>query len=180
VFGITLLIWLMIATLARALGIFATSAATGLSTLKDGGVGLSNFLLLPVGLALLYVLARLRFLAVPVALVENRVDVVRLWLLSQGNVWRIILICVAIAGPLLLVESAVVFALAGSDVVKSLPAPGTTDPKIIEQHVNLLEAALERHLPQFLGVELIFAPFYLGLMLSAGAFAYRALAKPTP
>ncbi|HWU27046.1 MAG TPA: hypothetical protein VN154_11655 [Rhizomicrobium sp.] len=117
---------------------------------------------------------RFRFLLAPVTVIENRVDLVRGWTLTQGNVWRILLVLLATVGPIWAIEIGSGFALMGKEIIAALPPAGANE-QIVQQHVLLLEDVLRRHMPQILFITLILAPFNLGLLVSASAFGYRAL-----
>lgn len=160
-------------TYAAVLVGFATIASaqgSAAAVLLDGLAGLGG------GLALLYVLLRAAFLLVPVAVVENRVDLLRGWALTAGNFWRILAVLAAVALPILLIETGILGGLMGREVWAALPPENASDA-VLQQHMLEIENIVRRHMPALLLTSLILAPFNLGLSLSASAFGYRALAQ---
>lgn len=164
-FGGALLFGLVLVALAT---IAATGGGSALSDLFAAAVVLFGFL------GLVYAVLRIGFLLAPVTILENRIDLVRGWTLTQGNFWRILLIVFATVGPIVAIEVGSVFAIMGKEIAASVPPVGSSD-QVMQQHALMLEAVFRRHMSQLIGIRLILAPFELGLSVSASAFGYRAL-----
>lgn len=127
-------------------------------------------------LAVIYCGIRLGFLMVPAVVIEGRMDLARIWGLSAGNFWRMVGVLLAIFVPVWLANMAAIFALMGREIAAALPPQGSTDPAVFEKHIGAIERVLVRHNPEIMFVGLILAPFTIGLLISASAFAYRSLA----
>lgn len=178
VFGAVLLVGLI--SMACFLAFVSLLLAAVAASANQSATG--QLLILPLVVAgtagLAYVVIRLNFLVVPVTVAENRIDILRGWALSKGNVGRMFLVLVAVALPLALVGFVAVMALMGHDLISALPTTNSSDPKVVQQQLSALEDVIHRHETELLLVGLILAPFNLGLSLSAAAFGYRALAVP--
>ncbi len=176
-FGALLLIWMVSIGCALTFGL-AWMAVIGLVAMGGGSV-LSNLLATVLVLAgfgaLIYIVLRFGFLLIPVTVIENRVDLIRGWTLAQRNFWRVLLVVVAVAGPIWAIKIGCAYALMGKDLAASLPPIGSGD-QVIQQHAHMLEDVIRHHMPQLLGIWLILVPFEIGLTVSASAFGYRALA----
>ena len=135
---------------------------------------------LMAGLAVLYAVAgfcafvwfalRLVFLLAPVIVVEERLDLVRAFLLTGGNFWRILVITLAVTLPLLLVQCVALGVIAGPQLFA--PLSGTS--AAVAERFRLLD----RHMPALIGLALMLTPFNLGLVFGASSFAYRTLVPP--
>jgi hypothetical protein len=135
---------------------------------------------LMAGLVVLYAVAgfgafvwfalRLVFLLAPVVVVEERLDLVRAFLLSRGNVWRILAITLAVTLPLLLVQGIALGVIVGPELFAPLSGTSTA----IAERFRLLD----RHMPALIGLFLMLTPFNLGLVFGASSFAYRTLVPP--
>jgi hypothetical protein len=148
----------------------AIGAASNMGGQKAAVAAMGVAVLAGVG-ALVYAILRFAFLLAPVVVAEEKISLTRAWTLSTGNFWRILLITLAIAAPVFLVESIAAYAIMGADLLASVPVKG--DIMAILQATALVS---QRHAPALTGLNLIMAPFSLGLNLGASAFAYRALA----
>jgi len=167
VYGALLVIYFLIGLAALA-QLEAQSVGGPVSTL-------AAFIALPGILFVIYMAVRFVFILVPAIVAENRIDFARIWALTRGNFWRILVVVFAIAIPLWLIECTSMLALMGKDIEAALPPAQTTDPQAIQQHVLALEDVFRRHMPQLIFIWLIMAPFSLGLTLAASASAYRTL-----
>ena len=167
VYGALLVIYFLIGLAALA-QLEAQSVGGPVSTL-------AAFIALPGILFVIYMAVRFVFILVPAIVAENRIDFARIWALTRGNFWRILVVVFAIAIPLWLIECTSMLALMGKDIEAALPPAQTTDPQAIQQHVLALEDVFRRHMPQLMFIWLIMAPFSLGLTLAASASAYRTL-----
>ena len=136
---------------------------------------------LMAGLAVLYAAAglcafvwfalRLVFVLAPVIVVEERLDLVRAFLLSRGNFWRILAITLAVTLPLLLVQLIALGVIAGPELFA--PLSGNSAAALAERF-----RVLDRHMPALIGLFLMLTPFNLGLVFGASSFAYRTLVPP--
>jgi hypothetical protein len=130
-----------------------------------------------VGLFVLaWLAARLIFLLPPIVVVEERVDLLRAWILSRGNFWRILAVLLVVTVPLLVVQTAATAAIVGPDIFAPLPG----NPELMGIALKARMAILDRHMASLIGLALVLAPFSLGLTLGASCFAYRALAGDRP
>jgi hypothetical protein len=122
--------------------------------------------------ALVWFALRLAFVLAPVIVVEERIDLVRAFLLTRGNFWRALAIALAVTVPILLLESIAVGVIAGPGFFAPLPANSTA---VLAQRFRDLN---NQHMPALIGLALMLWPFSLGLTLGASSFAYRTLVPP--
>ncbi len=122
-------------------------------------------------LALIYVSIRLSFLLVPVTVVEEKVSLARNWILTEGNFWGILGIMLAITIPLMIVDMVGSVAIVGNDLIAQASHHSQT---LLESFTQTMQI-YQRHMPSLLGLDLVLAPFSIGLNMGAAAFAYRAL-----
>jgi uncharacterized membrane protein YhaH (DUF805 family) len=139
----------------------------------QGLVGLA--LALAGGLALVYVIARLTFLIVPVTVSEQHIDLVRGWTLTRANFWRIFAVLLAVGIPIFALETVAVAMIMGPDVATLLRTSANREPQAVQLQLEAIKELIRRHQPALMGMGLILAPFSLGLGLSASAIAYREL-----
>ena len=123
--------------------------------------------------ALAWFALRLIFVLAPVIVVEERIDLVRAFLLTRGNVWRALAVSLAITVPLLIVQCIAIGVIAGPGFFA--PLPGNSAAALAQRFREL-----DRHLPALIGLTLLLTPFNLGLTLGASSFAYRVLVPPRP
>lgn len=115
---------------------------------------------------------RLAFLIVPVTVVENKISFERGWLLTRGNFWRISAVMFAVTLPIVLITSIALLILMGGELSALFAAAQTMTP---EDFLNRYRTIINSHIPVILGINLIAAPFSLGLTLGAAAFGYKTL-----
>jgi len=152
--------------------VFATSLVKGMTAPVEIGA----LLYLAGGLCVLvYVSLRLVFLVVPVVVSEDKIDLARAWTLTAGNFWRILAVMLTVSLPLLAIQAAATIAIGGPQLFAPLP----TGQEAMVAALNLRMAALDRHMPELIGLFLILAPFNFGLTLGAEAAVYRALVPPS-
>ena len=154
--------------LVAVTGLVAAEGANAVIILLGGAAALG------AGFAAVYALIRLGYLLIPATTIENRVDLGRGWALTRGNFWRIVLVLLVAAAPVLVIETATILTIMGKEIVAALPPVNSTQA-VIQQHVGMMEDVVRRHMPELLGLSLILAPFNIGLNISASAFGYRAL-----
>jgi hypothetical protein len=176
VFGAMLLLFFVTLAFTLAYSLSAVGLITMAATQAAPIASLAFVFVLAGALALIYVAVRLGFLVVPVTVVESRINLGRGWTLTLGNFWRIVAVVVAIMAPIVLVEAVAMEFILGADVLAAFPKSGAADQQSIQQFATALEAIFHHHFPALIGLDLIVAPFNLGLSLSASAYVYRALA----
>jgi hypothetical protein len=126
------------------------------------------------GLALVYALVRLSFLLIPVTVAEDQVSLLRSWTLSSGNFLRIFAVLMGVAVPIIAVFAGSAFALMAKDLLAPIPASVMNNQAALVQHLTDI---FSRHGPELIGLQLVLAPFSLGLNLGSSAFAYRAIVQ---
>jgi len=176
VFGALCLFFLLLMVMVTGIG-FGGLLLGGLAMAnKSAGFSLLVALLvLAAVLGFCYATVRLGFLIVPVAVAEEQVSLTRGWILAQGNFWRILVVVMAVLLPLYLVNFIGLVAVVGPQLIAPLPANTT----MAEQAIAARFGLIGQHMPAYLGMTLILAPFKIGLSVGAAAFGYRTLAaKP--
>ena len=132
-------------------------------------------IVLVTSLAFVYAIVRLGFLILPVTVAEEQISLVRGWIVTKGNFWRIFAVVLAIGIPIAIAYALVVVGIIGPGrLFAALPA----DPAAQARALNERFAILQQHMPLYIGLNLILAPFAIGLNAGASAFAYRALVSP--
>jgi hypothetical protein len=119
-----------------------------------------------------FIVLRLVFLLPPIVVAEERVDLVRAWLLSRRNFWRILAVVLSVTIPILVLECVAIAAIVGPSLFAPLPGGGAATDLALRARVGMLD----QHMPAMIGLALVLAPFSLGLTLGASVFSYRALA----
>jgi hypothetical protein len=125
---------------------------------------------------LIYVFMRLGALLVPAAVVEGGLGLERSWALLKGNVWRMIGVSLAVSVPAILVLAVVQGLAMGSDSVGPTFDSAGGMPALF-RYMAITFRQTAAHLPLLEGLDFIVAPFFYGLIFSAPAFAYKALAE---
>jgi hypothetical protein len=176
VFGALLLFFLVIMAMAMGIGILVLllgglTALTGKNPLVAIAAALAVIAAL---LGFIYAIVRLAFLIVPVTVAEGHISLIRGWLLARGNFWRIFGVMIAVLLPVYLLHLIGLVVIAGPALLAPLPA----DMAAAEQVLRARFVLVGQHMPAYLGLTLILAPFNVGLGIGASAFAYRALVPP--
>jgi hypothetical protein len=174
VFGALILLFvLMLAFVGTYFGVvfIVGSMAAGNAVLA----GVTGFIAVAGALALIYAVVRLSFLLAPVTVAEDHINLGRGWTLTQGNFWRIVGVMLAIGLPIFVIYLIGIAALMGNELA-ALPTMTAGNAQKVAEHLSQI---ITRHMPEIMGLELILAPFSIGLNLSASAFAYRALVQDT-
>jgi hypothetical protein len=128
---------------------------------------------------LVYAMLRLSFLVVPGAVMAGGFGIEKSWQTAKGNVWRIILISLAVALPLLAVYVGAQAAILGLDYFNPhLELIG--DKAAQARHSAEQMRLLSERLPLLMGVKFLLAPFLYGTTFAAPAFAWRALTAAAP
>ena len=153
---------------------FGLLALALIAVAKVPAVASAAFLILVAALcALIYTAVRLGFLIAPVTVAEQHVSLTRGWTLMKGNFWRSFVVILSVVVPYLLIVYAIIVAMVGPT---HLFAPFPTNPDAVAQDMEVRFAPLKAHMPLYIGLTLIIAPFGIGLNLGAAAAAYRTLA----
>jgi hypothetical protein len=126
---------------------------------------------------LLVCVVRLGFLLAPITVAENRISFERGWMLTKGNFWRISAVLFAVTLPVFAVEFAALASLMGREFLALVPAAAHLSQEAIAAR---MQAIIDRHISIVIGVNLIVAPFSLGLTLAASAAGYKALSPGAP
>jgi hypothetical protein len=125
------------------------------------------------GLCLILVaMLRLGFLLVPITVAEERISFERGWILTKGNFWRIAAIVFFVTLPTFAVVFGAFLILMGPEIMNLVRQAQHISQDALAERMN---AIMESHIAMILGVNLIVAPFSVGLMLGASASAYKGL-----
>lgn len=175
--GATMLLRLI--AFALAIGIVLAMVAAALIAGANEVVAVASAATVGIagGLGLLYVLTQLGFLLVPVTVAEQRISLERVWTLAKGNFWRITSVLFVVTLPPFLILLGAVVALTGRELWALVPILDRLTLEILTQRIQTI---LEAHIATIIGLQLIMAPFTLGLFLGAAAFAYKELAASAP
>jgi hypothetical protein len=165
--------WLLVVLVIIGFLFVYTTAAILLSAMPPGtGRLVAGTFIAVVGvLAFIYILVRLSFLLVPVTVVEEKVSLSRNWTLTEGNFWGIVAIMLAITIPLMIIDMVGSLAIVGNDLIAQASNHSQT---VLESFTQTMQI-YQKHMPSLLGLDLVLAPFSIGLNMGAAAFAYRAL-----
>ncbi len=175
--GATLILGAILATLAfgcivAMIGISGAVAAAG----GEHAAALAGAAAMLAGACILLVaLVRLSFLYVPITVVEERISFERGWLLTRGNFWRIAGVLFVVTLPIFAIVFTVFMVLMGPDLASLAPIADKLAPEVLAERV---QAIVDRHIATIIGINLIVAPFSIGLLSGASAYAYRALSVP--
>jgi len=142
----------------------STAAATGLSVVLIGLVAYCAFI---------YWAVRQSFLLTPTVVAEERIGLGRAWKLGRGNFWRMLVIFIAIAGPIGLIGVVVMFTF----LMPGLPptaAQGATPDQIAAWNAAYFQR-IQGYWYVLVPAYFLFLAVFYGLICSAQAFAYRSL-----
>jgi hypothetical protein len=175
--GATLLLRLIVFVLAIGLVLALVAAGFLAGTNEIAAAGATAVLGICGACALLYAITRLGFLLVPVTVAENRITLERGWTLARGNFWRITSVLFVVTLPTLVVFLSAVFWLTGSELMALMPIVDKLTPEVLSDRIQTI---FDAHIATIIGIQFIMAPFTLGLLLGAAAFAYKELAAGAP
>jgi hypothetical protein len=128
---------------------------------------------------------RLSFLIAPVAVADGRISLIRAWLLTKGNFWRIFAVLLSVFIPLLIVEFGYLYAMYGGNLIPPLGTPVTPDAVAQwQQHQQQAMLAATERTQHYWYISyplwLLFGLILYGLFAGISAFAYRALIPEQP
>jgi hypothetical protein len=174
VFGALCLFFLVLLTMGIGIGILGMIlTGIALAAGKNALLGLLfAFVILAAVLGFIYAIVRLGFLVVPVAVAEEQISLTRSWTLARQNFWRIFGVLLSVLLPIYVLHLIGLLAIVGPGLLAPLPS----DTNQAEQVLAARFALVGQHMPAYLGLTLILAPFSIGLAVAASAFGYRALA----
>ena len=121
----------------------------------------------------IYVIVRLGYFLIPVAVAERRIGLERSWQLTRGNVLRISLIWIATALPLLIVQWLAMAALFVPLIIRVI-VHHQSHPDIA-QALSDISHSYSNYIGAYLLLGLVIAPIFNGLWRAPAAFAYRSL-----
>jgi len=127
-----------------------------------------------IELAFFFILVRLGYFIVPVAVAERQIGLSRSWELTRGNFWRIALIWLATVLPVLLIEILFGVALMAPIFLKLIALPHRDVGRTVFPLGDMFHDYL-RVLPVYWAIGPVLAPVFYGLWKAPAAFAYRAL-----
>jgi hypothetical protein len=129
----------------------------------------------------IFVTVRFFFLLAPVSVAEEKISIGRVWLLTNGNFWRIFLISLSIIIPFMVIEILGVISIAGP-----MPfAPHGNSPEQIlafQQAQQVWQLTYSSRLQKYwylvYPVAALMSVFLYGLSCAAQSFAYQQLTQP--
>jgi hypothetical protein len=154
------------------LAMIAAGFAGGATGNKIVAGAVVSLVLIAGSCILLVSLVRLGFLLVPVTVAEEKVSFERGWILTQGNFWRIAAVLFVVTLPTFVVLMIASIGLMGHELEQLGRVAHNIAPQAVMERYRMIVSA---HAPELIGINLILAPFTLGLTLGASAAAYKAL-----
>ena len=121
----------------------------------------------------MYFLLRLMFFQAPVAVAEGEHVVRRSWSLASGNVWRIFVVFAGILVPLFILQMVVELAVFSSLSI-AMPGPAASPAEAAAAMAQIFSQLVDL-MPILAPVGIVFYVAFIGLVISASAFAYRSL-----
>lgn len=174
VWGATLLLAAILGALALGcvLAVMGVTGAVAASAGEGPAAAAGAAVLLAGSGLLLVAIVRLSFLYVPIVVVENRISFERGWLLTAGNFWRIASVLFVVTLPVFVIVLAAFVVLMGQDFAALFTIADKLSPEVLSDRIQTI---VDRNIATIIGINLIVAPFSLGLALGAAAFGYSAL-----
>lgn len=124
-------------------------------------------------LGTIFFLLRFGFLLPAVSVAETGPVLPRSWLLSAGNVWRILGVLLAVVMPVRIAMILVQVALEGP---RMLDTPLADSTAMVAARIHFASQAM----PVTAGLFFLFAPLLLGLTIGASAHVYKLLKSEQP
>jgi hypothetical protein len=157
------------------------SAVAGMGALAVLGViGLGLTCLFVIA----YIMSRLTFLLTPAIVAEDRFALMRSWELTKGSFWRMVVIALAVFGPIfivIMIFDLVMFGMAGQSIMHILPTG--PDPQANSQAMAAFSAAIMGSMIHywyvFAAASLLLSAVTYGLSAGAAASAYRSQTEGT-
>ena len=165
--------FLLIMAAMFGFAILAGIIGAGAALLGAGGVALLALSPVIVIVAALYFLLRLMFFQAPVAVAEGEHVVRRSWSLAKGNVWRIFVVFLGILVPMFILQIVVEIAVFASLSI-AMPNPDAS-PAEAAAAMSQMVGQLIALMPILAPLGIVFYAAFIGLIISASAFAYRSL-----
>ena len=122
-------------------------------------------------------MVRLSFLVVPATVAEGRVGIIRSWVLTGGNFWRIFLIALCTLLPIMCLLIAIQVVIVGPDALVP-PLDALKNPAKQALFAAKQSRAMLEHLPLVMALSFLASPILNGLVFAPSAVAYRALVPP--
>lgn len=158
------------------IALFAAGVAAGAS----GNRIVAGLIGAAVGFAglcvILLSMVRLGFLMVPITVAESKISFERGWTLTRGNFWRISAVLFFVTLPTFLLVFGAFLILMGPEMTGLFRQASHLSQQAL---ADGMQAIINRHIAVILGVNLIVAPFSVGLVLGACAAGYKALTAHT-
>jgi hypothetical protein len=175
---------ILIATLigGLALGLAASSGKGAATTLVVGIVGFLG--IVAAFCAIIYIVVRLSFLIAPVVVAERRISLMRAWLLTHGNFWRIFIILLSVVIPFIILDFAYIYAIYGANIFPPVSALGSAQA-LSGWQTHQQQSALvtmrwsQQHWYIVYPLGLFFGLILYGLFAGISVFAYRSLVPAT-
>jgi hypothetical protein len=145
----------------------ASAAILGVGSMGANIVSLAIFYL-----CLIFFVLRFGFLLPAAAVAESGPVLPRSWILSGGNFWRILGVFIAVVVP---VRLAMIVVEAAAEGPRMLEPKLFTSTAMVAAQIH----AASQNMPATAGILFLVAPLLLGLMLGAGAYAFRILKGET-
>jgi hypothetical protein len=161
--GFLLLLVLLVTT-----GIVFLLSANGGLTAGGKGLGAVFAIAALLFVALVFFILRFGMLLPAVAVSENGPLLPRAWALSAGNFWRMLGVAAAIVIPVYIFSTLILVAIVGQQA--AMPSPQISTAMMAAQFHGMA-----MNMPLVSGIEFLFAPVWLGLLVGAGASVYRSV-----
>jgi hypothetical protein len=113
---------------------------------------------------IIYVGVRMAFLVPAIVVAEDGPVISRAWIVSAGNFWRLLGVILGTLGPLALILGLVLLTLIAGSLDARAPAT-----------MESVSAATAANLPTTMVAQFLVAPLFIGLMVGASVFSWKAL-----
>lgn len=124
--------------------------------------------------AILYPAVRLCLLMPAVAAQENRIGLMRSWELTRGNGWRLVLIMLATALPVMLIAMILQALVLGAEALNPhFELIGQAEVMLTKRNVQMMLMA--NRFPYITGITFFLTPLTYGLAVIPGVIVYRIM-----
>lgn len=170
---VVVLIWIPIEIAAILLFVVLNAAMAAIPHVPALVVGLVNAVaVIAIVVSVIYVFVRLFFFLPAIIVAENRIGLSRSWELGKGNVWRAIVVWLAVTIPVHIIATIAIYATVIPTVlVKAIAITPSNDPTAAFAFLQSLWPLL----PVIIGIGLVAGLIIAGTMLGAIAKAYKAV-----